>query len=229
MWQFLSEVKFSALTQVVIFFGLFLILLSYRKDPTVVAARPRLVRLVILALIFLYFLWSQSSLVLPSLRNVNIFGMILINLGMLWQWVNIFLERPYRRALEEFAENPGSPGVGEQVWATGHRFYFSFYLIAALLSGALPWRFLSESAKDGIRHDLADTLSRHGKSRSLVSFGAMLTFVRRRLDSDLLPPEFRESMAALLAQLEQHPWLEEQVNDYLRQVWESPETLTYIT
>lgn len=228
MWGILSEVKFSALTQIVIFFGLFFFLVSRRRDHTVVASRPRLVRLVILALVFLYFVWSQSSLVLPSLRNVNLFGMFLVNLVMLWSIINIYLERPYRKALEAFAQEPRDVEAGEKAWQTGHRFYYSFFLAAALLSGTLPWHFLAENAKDGIRADLGNILAKHGKQQGFVSFKALVDFLQNRSQSDLLPVEFRQAMAGLLAEMTRHPWMEEQVNDYLTQVRESPETLPYV-
>ncbi len=228
MWGILGEVQFSALTQIVIFFGLFLFLVSRRRDQTVVASRPRLVRLVILALVFLYFVWSMSSLVLPSLRNVNLFGMLLVNLVMAWSIVNIYLERPYRRALEVFAQEPRDREAGERAWQAGHRFYYSFFLVAALLSGSLPWHFLAENAKDSIRADLREILGRHGKQEGFVSFRALVAFLKSRAQSDLLPAEFRQAMAGLLAELTRHPWLEEQVNDYLTLVQESPETLPFV-
>lgn len=228
MWGFLTEVKFSAVTQVAIFSALMLFLISRRRDPHLVASRPRAVRLVILALIFFYFLWSLSSLVLPSLRNVNLFGMILINLGMAWQIINTYLERPYRRALVDFVREPKNPEAGQRAWQSGQRFYYSFFLPVALLSGSLPWRFLAESAKDHVREDLGEILAQHGKRQSFVSFNALMAFLRQRLQSDLLPAEFQEAMAALLDQLAQHPWLEEQINDYLTLVQESPESLPFV-
>jgi hypothetical protein len=228
MWGFLSEVKFSALPQIIIFFGLFLFLISRRRDPEVVASRPRVVRLAILALLFLYFLWSQSSLLLPSLRNVNLMGMVLINLIMVWNIINMVLERPYRRALKDFAAKPHDQEAGDLAWQAGQRFYYSFFLAAALLSGTLPWRFLAENARDSIRTDLVAILAEHGKQESFASFRALLIFLRNRLQSNLLPEEFREAMTRLLAQLGQHPWLEEQVNDYLRLILESPEHLPHV-
>ncbi len=228
MWGFLTEVKFSALTQVIIFTGMFIFLLSRRRDQTVVAARPRLVRLVILALTFFYFLWSQSSLVLPSLRNVNLLGMIIINLMLVWQICNIYLERPYRRALEAFGQEPQNRALLEGAWQSGQRFYYSFFLAAALLSGSLPWRFLAENARDHVRADMAEILARFGKRQGFVSLKALLAFLRGRLQSDLLPAEFREVMTTLLSQMDQHPWLEEQINEYLNLILESPENLPYV-
>ncbi len=56
----------------------------------------------------------------------------------------------------------------------------------------------------------------------------MVGFMKSRLASDPnLPADFKAVMGKTLDDLDKHPWLEEQVNEFLRIAMESPEDLHF--
>ena len=56
----------------------------------------------------------------------------------------------------------------------------------------------------------------------------MVSFLKRRLAADgNLPADFKEVMGKTLDDLLKHPWIEEQINDFLGIVMESPEDLHF--
>jgi hypothetical protein len=67
-----------------------------------------------------------------------------------------------------------------------------------------------------------------GVEKKLVSLSLMVGFMRNRLASDQnLPADFKAVMEKTLDDLPKHPWLEEQVNEFLRLATESPEDLHF--
>jgi hypothetical protein len=138
------------------------------------------------------------------------------------------LERPYRDALDGLTQEPQKPDILREVWQHGKRFYYLRYSMASLFSGINPVHFLREIATDRVRDDIKDTLRRSGVDKKLISLSLMIEFMKNRLASDQsLPADFKAAMGNTLDDLEKHPWLEEQVNEFLRLATESPEDLHF--
>ncbi len=67
-----------------------------------------------------------------------------------------------------------------------------------------------------------------GVEKKLISLALMIGFMKNRLACDPnLPADFKAVMGNTLDDLEKHPWLEEQVNEFLRIATESPEDLHF--
>ena len=67
-----------------------------------------------------------------------------------------------------------------------------------------------------------------GVKKKLISLSLMIEFMKNRLACDeTLPADFKEVMGKTLDDLGKHPWLEEQVNEFLRLAMESPEDLHF--
>ena len=67
-----------------------------------------------------------------------------------------------------------------------------------------------------------------GVEKKLISLSLMVGFMKNRLAGDEnLPADFKEVMGKTLDDLEKHPWLEEQVNEFLRIATETPEDLHF--
>jgi hypothetical protein len=67
-----------------------------------------------------------------------------------------------------------------------------------------------------------------GVEKKLISLKLMVGFMKTRLAGDQnLPADFKVVMEKTLTDLEKHPWLEEQVNEFLRLAMESPEDLHF--
>lgn len=226
MSEVLWSLEFTSITQILIFVALAIYLLTHRKDPSLVVSRPRLGRLAMVMLVFLYFVWSWASVVLPALRTINLLGMIGINLLMLGNLVATRLERPYRRALAAFGRDPEQETLLEDARHSGRRFYNFAYLGLALVSGIAPWQFLRETARERVHADIQEALAGQGKRSPVISFKGMAAFLQDRLAQDeFLPPEFKEVMQKDIQRFAQHTWAEEQVNEYLSLVLENPEEL----
>jgi len=212
--------------QVVVLFLFVWYFFAHRKDPRMVVSRMGLVHLVLLSLVFLYLLLSWASGVRPALAQVSVYGMFLINLYLLDMVVLSRLERPYREALEDYCRQSKGTQDLEAVWSTGKRFYYLRYFLQSLFSGVSPFRFLGEVASSRIRDDVQDALKRCGDGRQFVSLGGILGFLEERLEQDeTLPQEFKDLVTRDLKQFGQHPWVKDQVNEYLRLALESPESL----
>ena len=64
--------------------------------------------------------------------------------------------------------------------------------------------------------------------KKLISLNLMVGFLKNRLAADKnLPADFKEVMGKTLDDLEKHPWLEEQINEFLRIAMETPEDLHF--
>ncbi len=226
MWDFLLSLTSRAVIQVVILFLFFWYFFAHRKDPRMVVSRMGLVRLLLLSLVFLYLLLSWASGIRPALAQVSVFGMLLINLYLLDMVVLSRLERPYREALEDYCRQVRGPQDLEAIWSRGKRFYYLRFFLQSLFSGVSPFRFLHEVASSRIRDDVQDVLRHCGDGRQFISLESILGFLQERLDGDdTLPQEFKEVVTRDLKQFGQHPWVKDQVNEYLRLALESPESI----
>ena len=218
----------SAYIQIVIFFLLCAYFVRHRRDPRMVVSGIRLIRVIILLIIFLYFTLTWGSLIVPSLRAISVFGMFIINIYLFYFLLLARMERPYRDTLTALGQNPEKEEAFHGVWSHGKKFYYFYYFIHSLFSGSNPFHFLKEIATDRVRDDIKDELRRLGVEKKLISLNLMVSFLKRRLAADgNLPADFKEVMGKTLDDLLKHPWIEEQINDFLGIVMESPEDLHF--
>jgi hypothetical protein len=172
------------------------------------------------------FIWAST--VQPTLRSISIFGMFLVNLFMLYNLILARLERPYRDILMKISLAIGDHELVHAMWRTGKRFYYVRYAWSSLFSGTNPFEFLRDIAIERVREDIKDELRRMGVEKRLVSLKLMLGFIKTRLACDeTLPADFKEVMEKNIDDLGKHPWLEEQVNEFLRIATETPEDLHF--
>jgi len=226
MWDFLVNLTSRAVIQVVILLLFIWYFFAHRKDPRMVVSRMGLVRLLLLSLVFLYLLLSWASGIRPALAQVSVFGMLLINLYLLDMVVLSRLERPYREALDNYCREPRGQQDLEAIWRSGKRFYYLRFFLQSLFSGVSPFQFLHEVASSRIRDDVQDVLRRCGYGRQFISLEGILSFLQERLHLDeTLPQDFKEIVTRDLKQFGQHPWVQDQVNEYLRLAMESPESI----
>ncbi len=218
----------SAYIQIVIFFLLGAYFVRHRRDPRMVVSGVRLIRVIILLIIFLYFTLTWGSLIVPSLRAISVFGMFIINIYLFYYLLLARMERPYRDTLTALSQNPEKDETFHGVWSHGRKFYYFYYFIHSLFSGSNPFRFLKEMATDRVRDDIKDELRRLGVEKKLISLNLMVGFMKNRLAGDEnLPADFKEVMGKIIDDLEKHPWIEEQVNEFLRIAMETPEDLHF--
>jgi hypothetical protein len=218
----------SAYIQLVIFFLLGAYFVKHRRDPRMVVSGVRLIRVIILLVIFLYFTLTWGSLIVPSLRAISVFGMFIINIYLFYSLLLARMERPYRDTLTALSQNPEKVEAFQGVWGRGRKFYYFYYFLHSLFSGSNPFRFMKEMATDRVRNDIKDELRRLGVEKKLISLNLMVGFLKNRLAADEnLPADFKEVMGKSIDDLEKHPWIEEQVNEFLRVAMETPEDLHF--
>jgi hypothetical protein len=218
----------SAYIQIIIFFLLGAYFVRHRRDPRMVVSGVRLIRVIILLIIFLYFTLTWGSLIVPSLRAISVFGMFIINIYLFYYLLLARMERPYRDTLRALSENPEKDETFHGVWGRGKRFYYFYYFVHSLFSGSNPFRFLQEMATDRVRDDIKDELRRLGIQKKLISLNLMVGFLKNRLAADKdLPEDFKEVTGKIIDDLEKHPWIDEQVNEFLTIAMESPEDLHF--
>jgi hypothetical protein len=79
-----------------------------------------------------------------------------------------------------------------------------------------------------VRDDIKDTLRQLEVEKRLISLKLMVGFMKTRLAGDQnLPADFKVVMEKTLDDLEKHPWIEEQANEFLRIATETPEDLHF--
>ena len=218
----------SAYIQIIIFFLLGAYFVRHRRDPRMVVSGVRLIRVFILLIIFLYFTLTWSSLIVPSLRAISVFGMFIINIYLFYYLLLARMERPYRDTLTALSQDPEKEDIFHSVWGRGRRFYYVHYFMHSLFSGSNPFRFMKEMATDRVRDDIKDELRRLGVEKKMISLNLMVAFMKNRLACDKdLPPDFKEVTGKIIDDLEKHPWIEEQVNEFLTIAMESPEDLHF--
>jgi hypothetical protein len=228
MFQYLIDFLSSAYIEVIIFFLLIGYFIAHRKNQRFVVSGIKLLRVILLLIVFLYFIWSWATLIPPSLRAAAVTGMFLINFYLFYSLLLSRIEQPYREALEAMGHEPEKPGVFRAIWASGKRFYYYYYIFQALFSGSNPFHFLKAIANDRVQDDIKDTLRSMGVEKKLISMKLMIGFMKSRLDrDDTLPEDFKVVMREAIEDLEKHPWVEEQVNEFLRIATDSPEDLHF--
>ncbi len=228
MFQMTLDLLGSAYAEIVILLILLGAFIVHRRDPRLVVSGIRVIRTIVTVLIFFYFMFIWSSTVQPTLRSISIFGMFLVNLFMLYNLMLARLERPYRDALVKISVEPENHELIHTVWRTGKRFYYVRYAWSSLFSGTNPVQFLRDIATERMRQDIKDELRRMGVEKRLVSLKLMLGFIKSRLACDAtLPADFKIVMEKNIDDIDKHPWLEEQVNEFLLIATESPEDLHF--
>ncbi|MDD5640305.1 MAG: hypothetical protein PHX53_01565 [Syntrophales bacterium] len=226
MWNFLVETMSIAYVQLVILCFFIWYFLHHRRDPRMPVSRIGFLHLLILFLIFLYFLLSWASGIRPALAQAAVVGMFIINLILLYAVILSKMEGPYRDALAVYCQDPKNRQNLDDIWSTGKRFYYMRHFRSSILSGESPTRFLHEVAASRIRDDVQASLRQHGFSRQFISLKGMIAFLQSRLAAEeMLPPEFKEVVQKELKDFEKHPWVEDQINEYLRLALESPESI----
>jgi hypothetical protein len=228
MFETIMNLLSSAYVEIIILILLLIAFIIHRKDPRLVVSGIRVVRTIIVVLIFFYFMFIWASTVQPTLRNISIFGMFLVNLFMFYNLVLARLERPYRDALIKISNEPLKHELVDAVWRTGKRFYYIRYAWSSLFSGTSPVGFLSDIATERVRQDMKDALHYMGAEKRLVSLKLMVGFIKSRLAADdNLPADFKVVMEKTIDEVDKHPWIEEQVNEFLRIATETPEDLHF--
>jgi Ca2+/Na+ antiporter len=226
MWQFSLDLLGSAYAEVVILFLLLAYIFAHRKNRHYLVSGISLVRIILMVLIFLYLLMSWSSGIRPVLAATNVLGMFLINLYLLHTVILSRLERPYRDDLESYCQEPQNQDLLDWIWRRGKHFYYFRYFLNSFFSGVFPLRYLHEMATDRIRDDIQGTLNRCGYGQQFISLRGIADYVQTRVQQDGgLPAEFKEMIAAEMNRICQHPWIEEQVNEYLKTAIETPENI----
>jgi hypothetical protein len=226
MWNFLVDTMSIAYVQVVILCFFIWYFLRHRRDKSMPVARIGFLHLLILFLIFLYFLLSWASGIRPALAHAAVLGMFIINLILFTYFLLSKLERPYRNALAEYCKDPQNRENLDAIWNTGKRFYYMRHLRASILSGESPGLFLHEIAASRIRDDIQACLRERGLTRQFISLNGMIGFLESRLaEEEMLPPEFKEVVRKELEDFKKHPWVEDQINEYLRMALENPERI----
>jgi hypothetical protein len=213
---------------------IFILLMAYvviRRHDKRLAGISRL-KISILLIIFVYFAWMpiaySSSLIPATVITLSIFGMFAVNFYFVYSLLLSRIEWPYRERLANLALEPASQDNFPAIWGYGKRFYYGYYIFQSLVSGSNPLRFLKEIATDRVRDDIKSELRQMGVEKKLISLSLMIDFMKNRLTCDqTLPEDFKAVMGKTLEDLGKHPWLEEQVNEFLRLAMESPEDLNF--
>ncbi len=228
MLQGLVNILSSAYVEIVILFFLLLAFVMHRRDPRLVVSGIRIVRTLIVVLIFFYFMFIWASTVQPTLRSISVFGMFLVNLFMLYNLVLARLERPYRDALAVMTREPETHELIHNVWHTGKRFYYFRYAWSSLFSGANPFHFLHNLATDQVRDDIKDTLRRYGVEQKMITIPMMAAYLKSQIACDqTMPVDFKDVMEKAIDDFAKHPWIQEQGNAFLGLATERPEDLHF--
>ena len=216
-------------TELIIFILLMAYVIIYRHDKRL-AGISRM-KIFILVTVFVYFAWMPivwPTLIPASMLTLSIFGMFAVNFYFIYSLVLSRIEWPYRERLTNLAHEPAGQEIFPPLWKYGRRFYYGYYIFQSLVSGRNPLRFLKEIATDRVRDDIKDALRQMGVQKRLISMALMVEFMKNRLTCDeTLPEDFKAVMGKTLEDLGKHPWLEEQVNEFLRLAMESPEDLHF--
>jgi hypothetical protein len=228
MLQSLIDILSSAYVEIVILFFLLVGFVMHRRDPRLVVSSIRIIRTLIVVLIFFYFMFIWASTVQPTLRSISVFGMFLVNVYMFYNLILARLERPYRDALAGINQTPEKPEQIHNILRAGKRFYYLRYAWSSLFSGSNPVRFLHELATDRVRDDIKQTLRNYGKEQKLITLPVLVAYLKNRMACDEnLPADFKDLMAKAIDDFTKHPWIQEQVNEFLQTAAEKPEDLHF--
>ena len=228
MLQGLVDILSSAYIEIVILILFLITIFRFRRDLRLVVSGIRIVRTLIVVLVFFYFMFIWASSVQPTLRSISVFGMFLVNLYMLYSLVLARLERPYRDALAAMTNQPERHELIHNVWYTGKRFYYFRYAWSSLFSGANPLHILHDLATDRVRDDTKDTLRHYGVEQKMITLPMMAGYLKSRIACDAtMPVDFKDLMEKAIDDFAKHPWIQEQGNDFLRLATERPEDLHF--
>ena len=228
MLQGLVDILSSAYIEIVILFIFLIAFVRFRRDLRLVVSGIRIVRTLMLVLVFFYFMFIWASTVQPTLRSISIFGMFLVNLYMLYNLVLARLERPYRDALAAMTSEPERHELIHNVWHTGKRFYYLRYAWSSLFCGANPFHFLHDLATDRVRDDIKDILRHYGVEQKMITMPIMVGYLKSQIACDAtMPVDFKDLMEKAIDDFAKHPWIQEQGNDFLRLATERPEDLHF--
>jgi Ca2+/Na+ antiporter len=228
MLQGLVNILASPFTEIAILIVLLIAFITLRKDPRLVVSGIRIIRTLILLLIFFYLMFVWVSAIRPALSSISIFGMFLINLIMLYNLVLARLERPYRDALTAMTQEPERHELIHKVWHTGKRFYYFRYAWSSLFSGANPLHFLHDLATDRVREDIKDTLRRYGVEKKLITLPMLAGYLKSQIACDAnMPVDFKDVIEKAVDDFAKHPWIQEQGSEFLRLATERPEDLHF--
>jgi hypothetical protein len=229
MFQSVIDFLGAPFTELFIFILLVAYVVIYRNHKHLAGISK--LKVLFLAILFIYFAWMPiflPNLISPALIAFSVFGMLIINFYLFYSLILSRIEWPYRAHLATLAHEPGNREIFPQIWNSGKRFYYCYYIFQSLVSGSNPFRFLKEIAEDRVQDDIKAELRQLGVEKKLISLSLMIGFMRNHLACDLnLPAEFKALMAKTLDDLEKHPWIEEQVNEFLRIATETPEDLHF--
>ncbi|MHB9074150.1 MAG: hypothetical protein ACYC6G_11565 [Desulfobaccales bacterium] len=228
MFQFLVDLLSSAYIELVLLIILVIYFVLHRRDYRLKISGVRVVRMTIAITVFIYFMFIWASTVQPTLRSISIFGMFAVNLIMCYYLVLSKFEAPYRDALLRISTDPEQHDVLHDIWRTGKRFNYARYTVASLFSGTNPFEFLHDMATERVREDIKDQLRHYGLEQKLISFPMMLAYLKSQLACDEnMPADFKDVMQESLDSFAKHPWLEEQINQFLVIAMERPEDLHF--
>jgi hypothetical protein len=228
MFQFLVDILSSAYIELVILILLVVYFVIHRRDKRMKISGVRLVRMAIAITVFIYFMFIWASTVQPTLRSISIFGMFAVNLIMCYYLILSKFEAPYRDALAKIATNQEQHDVLHDIWRTGKRFNYARYTVGSLFSGTNPFTFLRTMAKERVREDIKDQLRHYGLEQKLISLQMMMAYLKSQLACDEnLPADFKDVIQESVDGFAKHPWIEEQVNQFLVIAMESPEDLHF--
>ncbi len=97
-----------------------------------VVSGVRLIRVIILLMIFLYLTLTWGSLIVPSLRAISVFGMFIINIYLFYFLLLARLERPYRDTLTALSQNLEKDETFHSIWRNGRNLLlllsYSFFI-----------------------------------------------------------------------------------------------------
>jgi Ca2+/Na+ antiporter len=227
MFQYVIGILGAPFIELIIFVLLVAYFVIHRHDRRGIS----LLKVFILLIIFIYFAWMPivwPSLIPSSMRTLSVFGMFVVNFYFFYSLILARIERPYREALANLVREPEKHEIFRDIWSSGKRFYYYSYIFQSLVSGANPFHFLSNIANDRVRDDIKDTLRQLEVEKRLISLKLMVGFMKTRLAGDQnLPADFKVVMEKTLDDLEKHPWIEEQANEFLRIATETPEDLHF--
>ncbi|MCX5889867.1 MAG: hypothetical protein NTY36_10490 [Deltaproteobacteria bacterium] len=228
MLQGIVSTLSSAYVEIIILFFLLIAFVMHRRDPRLVVSGIRIVRTLLVVLIFFYFMFIWASTVQPTLRSISVFGMFLVNLFMLYNLVLARLERPYRDALGLITKEPEKHELIHNVWHTGKRFYYLRYAWSSLFSGANPLHYLHDLATERVRDDIKDILRHYGVEQKMITVPVMAGFLKSQIACDqTMPADFKDVMVKAIDDFSQHPWIQERGNEFLRLATERPEDLHF--
>jgi len=218
----------SPFTEIALLVVLLISFFVLRKDPRLVVSGFRIVRTLILVMIFFYLMFVWVSAIRPALSAISVFGMFVINLFMFYNLILSRFERPYRDALDAMTAEPEKHELIHDVWHTGKRFYYLRYAWSALFSGASPFHFLHNLATDRVRDDIKDTLHQFEMEKKMITIPMMAGYLKSQIACDAtMPSDFKDVMEKAIDDFARHPWIQEQGNDFLQLATERPEDLHF--